>query len=77
MGERTCHVADCRLPPTWMAFAAYDAPPSDESHPLVHRYPMPQIVACINHVLPLMNADVDKPGSTRQWVVRRIGERDG
>lgn len=81
--SRACSSPDeltgrCLRTPEWEVFAAYDQQTHshvDPAHPLVARYPGAMFVTCGPHLTSLIRADAAAPGSTEQWVVRRVAAR--
>lgn len=65
---RCDHVA-CQDPAVWEAFASY-AVDDHSPHPIVATYPAPMVRACDQHLGGALQADMARPGSTQQWVVR-------
>jgi len=59
----------CAAVAAWLAYAAYDVPGTDDSHPSHRRYPQPMVRACAVHLAVALSEDGARPGTTRQWIV--------
>lgn len=66
---RCDHVA-CQDPAVWEAFASYSIGKAALVHEAVAHYPGAMIRACDQHLGGALQADMARPGSTQQWVVR-------